>query len=337
MVDYHALEPKPIQTLQVNHTSFVYQYYLEQLKSYDRKMAIMRTKDFCMDQQSMDKEEQIATLEFLYMNDYMDELSHLIGHHSLDHEVHLIYGILLNRFGDGQFNPPLMWLKSLQFSHPSLHCLHQLIIVYRYFDLKKYSGLDAYLEKCDEALQKVNEPLALYYFELRYHELLFNHYWKTNNSLLARRYAYKIINKELSPRKTTMVQHHLALTYVFESYETSMDHAVKALHIAEEYNLTKHIISIKDRTIPFISAFHRVTDDVTTPDFVETAHLEIAREQYVPAIRMLKSLDTLTPFQESYLGFALKDKGMLKNAHQRFLKESGDLFFAQLPELYLER
>ncbi|TGB01873.1 AimR family lysis-lysogeny pheromone receptor [Halobacillus salinus] len=337
MSNDQVLKPRAIKSLQMNYQSKVYLYYLAMLREFPKDLALERTSHFCTEMSFEIVEDQVACLEFLYMNNYLAEMKQVIQDSVLDGEVKLIYEIVLNRMDEQLSEHPLLWLKSLHFSHPSLHCLHQFIMVYRYFDIKRYGGLDPYIENCDQALQQVNEPLALYFFEQRYHELLFNHYWKTDNTLLARRYAYKLINKELSQRKMIMIQHHLALTYAFENYHLALDHSYKALDNAEKSGLTHHIVSIKHRTIPFISALHKRTENVSTPDLVETAHLAIANDEYEEAARMLGSLRNRTPFQDCYYGVAIRDKQLVEQARSRFLKENGDHFFAKLPSLYANR
>ncbi|MCA0972601.1 AimR family lysis-lysogeny pheromone receptor [Halobacillus litoralis] len=336
MKDYQVLKPKAIQTLQMDYDSIVYDVYLDKLRNFSKEEAVEQTRAFCLIMRSHNIEDQIACLEFLYMNDFIEDVVQVLNSGVLNDDVKLLYRMTMERLGSS-YEQSLHWLKSLHFSHPSLHCLHQAIMAYRYFDMNMYQGLDGYIESYDQALQQVNEPLALYFFERRYHELLFHYYWKSNHILLARRYAYKLINKELSPRKKTTILHYLTLTYAFESYEVAMGHAYEALHYAEEHNQVKQIPSLKHRTIPFIAALHRQTADVTTPDFVETAHLAIADGRYEEGAAMLQSFEDLTPFQECYLGFALRDEKMIYNSERRFIDERGDRFFAQLSHEYRRR
>ncbi|WP_431803981.1 AimR family lysis-lysogeny pheromone receptor [Halobacillus andaensis] len=206
-----------------------------------------------------------------------------------------------------------------------------------YYDLKRYTVLDKYTEACYITLHKVREPLFYYYMSLRFDELSFQHYWKTNNLILARKYAFKYISKVLAPRKLCSMHHNLSQSYVFESFPFSMHHAKQALQIALQHDFPSEINSIKHNTIPFIAAYHRRTLNVSTPDVVETAHIALAENKKDRAVEILSSLQSLTPFQESYLGLATGNSPMLDHAHERFRSEYGDLFFAMLPKFYLNR
>ena len=176
-----------------------------------------------------------------------------------------------------------------------------------------------------------------YYLNQRYQELLFHHLWKTDNSILANRHAYKMVNTELSPRKKTQMYHNLALCNLYNGFDSAIEPLTKSLEIAEEYDLHTFIRMVKNQTLPFISAFHQKTKGVATSDPVEHAHLALARGDNDTATRILKSISDLSPFQESYLGLATQDTRMLKRSYQRFIHEQGDHFFARVPLEYLKR
>ncbi|RWZ52293.1 hypothetical protein EQV77_15300 [Halobacillus fulvus] len=333
----HVLEPKPIHSLQMVYTSDLYEHYSGLLKSHSKMTASDLSRQYCLTIRPDGIENQLAYAEFLYMNGYIRELNIVMRKFDFDEDIVFLYEVMLTRIHLGDYEFPEEWLDHRSFTHPSLKCLHKFIYLYYYYGRKKFSKLDQCIEICDELLRSVNEPLVHYYFQLRYNELLFHHYWKTNNPLLARRYAYKIINTELSPRKSTTMHHSLALTHVFESYELAMDQACNALHIALEYDLPEKD-EIRHRTIPFIAALHqKVEKDMDTPDLVESAHLDLARGDHDLAASKLKTLTSLTPFQQCYLGAALGDRNELIHSRERFITEYGDQFFAQLPDFYLNR
>ncbi|MGP4076095.1 AimR family lysis-lysogeny pheromone receptor [Halobacillus sp. K22] len=337
MVSYQVIEPSPLHQLQLNYTSSLYEIYIPLLKTLSKQEAILHASQYCLTHPPEKLEDQIAYLEFLYMNDFFKEVDILIHTNNLDSRLIYLYRLLLERLNSKPSKVQSQSLQQEEFLHPSLQCLHLFTIIYHYYDLKEYTGLDKYLEQIDEAMNAVNEPLTLYYMKIRYNELLFQHYWKTNNPLLAKKYAYKITNTELSPKKICRVYHNLALCNVFTDYQTSMEQAVKACEVAEKYSLERFAEIIKIHTIPFIAAYHLQTEKVTTPDPVETAHLAIADRDFTKAIRILENLERWTPFQECYMGAASKNAHLLENAHHRFIHELGDQFFAILPKHYLKR
>ncbi|WP_079525399.1 AimR family lysis-lysogeny pheromone receptor [Halobacillus hunanensis] len=337
MVSHKVIEPSRLSQAHMNEVSTIYQVYHDQLRHTSSKEAAEATKNYCLSSAHVKTEDKLASYEFLYMNDFFQELDEALSTTQDNSEVPLLYQILLTRYSKPLTNEDLEWLQTLSFSHPSLRCLHLFTLVYAYYDSKQYTGLDKYVDECYDALLHVNEPLFYYYMKLRFDELLFQHYWKTNNILLAKKYIYKVLNTDLSPRKQSGMNHNLALCHLYEDYDLSIGYAYAGLSIARENQLNKVITSIQNYTIPFISAFHKRTLNITTPDPVETAHLAIANNDRNTAESILSKLSVLTPFQESYLGLAREDRIMLKRAHNRFIQEYGDHFFAQLPLYYLER
>ncbi|KHE71904.1 AimR family lysis-lysogeny pheromone receptor [Halobacillus sp. BBL2006] len=337
MVKHQLIEPSPLHQLQMNHTSHLYEVYSKYLEDNSRELAAHLTKKYCLNHKPRSIEDQIAFLEFLYMNHFFSELELLIHSREFHNDVSLLYRLLLRRRHQAVSELQLKKIKSLKFSHPTLRCLHMFIIVQFYYDSKQYTGLDKYLEACDQALNEINEPLVYYYLNLRFNELLFHHYWKTNNSLLANRYAYKIINSELSSRNICHMYHQLALCNLFKGYQYSIHNAMIALELANK-NLYNHTAKmIKHYTIPFISAFHRQTKNIYTPDPAESAHIAIAENNFKEAERILSRLTEFTPMEECYLGVATKSKEMLIRSNQRFIHELGDQFYAQIPLFYMDR
>ncbi|MFC7321762.1 AimR family lysis-lysogeny pheromone receptor [Halobacillus campisalis] len=334
---HNLIEPSPITQIQIKQTSTVYKTYHQLLKVHSRTEATTLVKDYCLNTSPKTFEDQLAYLEFLYMNDFYQEAESLLNTEPFTDEATALYQILLDRKKSPLTYQQLRKLESLEFQHPSTQCLHFFTIVYGYYDLKRYTGLDKYMEDCFESLNKVNEPLFHYFMKLRFEELAFQHYWKTNNILLAKKHAYKYLNKVISPHQLCKMNHILALCHVFDSFEYSFEYAQTALEIAKDYELESSINSIENHTIPFICAFHQRTEHITTADPIETAHLAIADRDFKKAQHILLPLKNPTPFQQTYLGVATNSKEMLISAHERFKHENGDLFFANLPIHYLNR
>ena len=337
MTNNQLIEPSPLRQLQMNQQSSLYNVYLNNLKNHTKMEAVIRTRDFILSHYPKDLEEQIVCMEFFYMNDFFDDLAIITSSDYINEETSQLYRILLKRIKLETTDGFLDELKSLHYTHPALQCLHLFTIVYFYHDRKVYTALDKYLDNCEQVLQKVDEPLMYYYLNQRYQELLFHHYWKTNNPILASRYAYKMINTEVSPRKKSRMHHDLALCNLFNGYDSSMESLSNSVQIAKEHGLVPFVTAIQNHTLPFISAFHRQTEGINTSDPVEQAHLELARGKCDATREVLQSMSSLTPFQESYLGLATKDIEMLRHSYQRFIQERGDHFFARVPLEYMKR
>ncbi|MCA0985019.1 AimR family lysis-lysogeny pheromone receptor [Halobacillus yeomjeoni] len=337
MGNQHIIEPNQVNRIHLVHFSDIYEVYYHYLSIHSKSDALELTRRYVVKTIHKSIEEQLAAFEFLYMNDFFDELENELHKKHYDKGAALVYSIILKRKDTPLTEDELAELESLHFTHPSLQSLRLFLLVYAHYDLKQYQGMDKYADEIQASLFTINEPLLHYYLKLRYDEISFVHYWKTNNLILAKKFAYKFINSDLAPRKYTAMHHHLALCNAFHDYDEAMYYANKAADLAEKHRLTRALKSVSEHTIPFISAFHEKVGDIHTPDPVETAHINIMKGDLEPAITYLSSLNTLTPFQQSYLGLATRDKSLLLEAKDRFINQYGDMFFAQLPEQYLLR
>ncbi len=333
-----VIEPTRFNRIHMNYLSPAYKFYHHQLKDAESDtIAAERTREFCFTHKQTELEDQLAMMEFLYMNDYFTDLEKALEFEYLHSEVKDLYRIVLDRKTTRLTEQDLQEMETMEFEHPSLKCIHLFLLVYAYYDMKKFAGMDKYTEDIQEALFTINEPLFHYFMKLRFDELTFHHYFKTNSLVLARKFAYKYISSGLAPKKQATMHSHLALTYAFEDYETSLEYLKQTKRIADDHNLTAISQSVTENSIPFISAFHHRTENVKTNDPVEIAHLSIARGNPEKAIEILESRSSLSPFQQSYLGLAKKDLALLRDAKHRFVHDNGDMFFAQLPEHYMKR
>ncbi|MCA0972529.1 AimR family lysis-lysogeny pheromone receptor [Halobacillus litoralis] len=338
MKSYMVIEPTRFNRIHMNYLSPAYKFYHHQLKDAGSDtIAAERTREFCLTHEQRELEDQLAMMEFLYMNDYFEDLEKALEFEHIHSDVKKLYKIVLERKKVPLTAEDLKEMETFQFEHPSLKCIHLFLLVYGYYDMKRYAGMDKYTEEIQQALFTINEPLFHYFMKLRFDELTFHHYFKTNSLLLARKFAYKYISSGLAPKKQATMHSHLALTYAFEDYDTSLDYLYQTKQIADEHDLKMIARSVTHHSIPFISAFHRRTENVETSDPVEIAHLSIARGRPEDAIKILEGRKTLSPFQQSYLGLAKKDLALLREAKERFIHEQGDQFFAQLPEHYMKR
>lgn len=338
MKSYMVIEPTRFNRIHMNYLSPAYKFYHHQLKDAGSDtVAAERTREFCLTHKDTKLEDQLAMMEFLYMNDYFTDLENALEFEHLHPEVSMLYRIVLDRKTNRLTEEDLKEMEAMEFEHPSLKCIHLFLLVYAYYDMKKFAGMDKYTEDIQEALFTINEPLFHYFMKLRFDELTFHHYFKTNSLVLARKFAYKYISSGLAPKKQATMHSHLALTYAFEDYDISLDYLKKTQKIAEDHDLSMIAQSVTQNSIPFISAFHHRTENVETKDPVEIAHLSIARGNPDRAIEILEPRASLSPFQQSYLGLAKKDLALLREAKGRFMHEYGDLFFAQLPEYYMKR
>ncbi|MDC3414961.1 AimR family lysis-lysogeny pheromone receptor [Aquibacillus sp. 3ASR75-11] len=284
-----------------------------------------------------------VSLEFLYTNGFLDDVAILINknkqvHNARNHNWASVYQVILDR-RKNRTKPHryLSMLSSLKLEEDVLLCLRDFLHVYAYYEMCQYGMLGKYLDSLTENLATIEEPLIKELFSLRLDEVLLTYHWKRNEMVMARKYGFRLLNNTYNPRKKTDIHNTMALGYVFDRYQQAMSHANEALTIAHSINHSPGVYGITNYTIPFISAYHGVTDGVTSDDEAEQAHLALARGDNAACIEIIANIEFKTPFQMYYLGKAMQDKRLLEKSYVRFIEERSDYFFARLPLLELNR
>lgn len=303
--------------------------------------AVYAAKDFCMQAQS-DENRRIG-MEFLYVHGFLDELEILIekNNYSVNPQNKLwgsVYRIVLNR-RKYRSSPHdyITEINALTVLDVELNCMKDFLQVYAYFELGQFGMLGEYLDKLTTSINRINEPLLNELFSMRLDELLLTFHWKRNEMIMARKYGYKILKNTQSPRKKIDINNTMALGYLFESYQQAMFHAWEAKKIAHQTKLDHAIAGLNNFTIPFISAYHEMTDGITTTDPAEQAHLALGKGDTKTCVDILNRFESLTSFQQYYLGKATKDAELLRASYNRFIHERSDHFFAKLPLLELKK
>ncbi|WP_077623486.1 AimR family lysis-lysogeny pheromone receptor [Sediminibacillus massiliensis] len=303
--------------------------------------AIDLTKDFCL--MASSHQNRRTGMEFLYSYGFLEELDKLIdiNRHS-DNELNRRWGELywiINERRKRNLNTKeyLKLLSGLELGELELQCLSDFLKVYAHFERKEYGMLGTYLDRLLLAVHEVQDPLLNELFSVRLDEIMLTYHWKRNEMIIARKYGYRILNTTHSSRKKIDIHNTMALGYLFDSYQQAIEHAREAKRIALQTEDLTAIQGVNNFTIPFISAYHGVTEGIETPVESETAHLALARGDYETCVRILAGFEQLSPFQQYYLGKALQDKNLLEVAYRRFIHERSDYFFARLPLLEIQR
>lgn len=290
-----------------------------------------------------DKEMMKKGLEFLYMNGFYGDLQLLIDREtkSLDESRNLrakVYQLMMNR--KLKQEKPLVILnlaKSLQSTDPDLSCLIEFLKISSHYELRNFGKLGNFLDKQNELLAKVQDSFLLSYFHIRLYEILFTYYWVSNELIMARKYAFMVLNLTQNPKTKASININLALTYTFDTFPQGMYHLEEAMKIATEYNYSAILDTILNQNIPFLAAHHRVTEGISTNNPSELAHLEIAKGNLKKAEEILRKLSIDSPFKMYYLGLATKDKSLLYQSYNYFIQERSDHFFARLPLIALQK
>ncbi|HDR7640792.1 AimR family lysis-lysogeny pheromone receptor [Bacillus wiedmannii] len=133
----------------------------------------------------------------------------------------------------------------------------------------------------------------------------------------------------------------LGESYIFEDYNKAKAYLEQALYtLGDTFNDTmKNKKRCIMNTLNFLKLYHgKDLDDLYLTDPAEIAYLEIKRGNKEKAIEILNGLEKkngkLSAFQLCYMGIAKGDKKLIEKSLKKF-EENGNLFYAQLPKLYL--
>ncbi|KGX90304.1 AimR family lysis-lysogeny pheromone receptor [Pontibacillus marinus] len=327
---------KTVQDMIGENEPSLFSVLQELSKKYDEKTTIYLTKEFCVNCQT--HENQLVGMEFLYQNSFFDDLEKMIKFHkessnSLNNEWSLLYELQIKRKVHNIIGQDfLKLLEDVEVREDAtLLSLLTFLKIYGYYEMYEYEKLEIYQDVLTKYLLDIDNTIIRVYFQLRENELYLHYHWKRNEVQIARNYGHNMLENVFNPRKKCYTHLILAETYVLEDYNKAMEHANKALEIAEYYNLVQFIKDANNKVIPFIAAINGIYEGVETTDEVERAHLYLAAKRWEDALQILNKIQNPTPFQEYYLGLAKKDKDLLQKSYYRFLTERKDQFFALLP------
>src|SRR5699024_5807981 len=156
-------------------------------------------------------------------------------------------------------------------------------------------------------------------------------HWARNELIVARKYAFQVLNLTMNAKVKTNMHMNLGLTYTFDTYDQGMYHLNEALILAKKHDFYNSIRQIENHNIPFLSAHFKQLEGVTSTDDSERAHIEIAKGNLDKAKKILKDIEINSPFKLYYLGLATQDRNTLLKSYNHFIEKQSDYFFSRLP------
>src|SRR5699024_11227921 len=106
-----------------------------------------------------------------------------------------------------------------------------------YYDLREFDKIGDFLEKQQYLYHLIDDRYLVNSFRLRMYNYLFIYYWKRNELVMARMYAFRALNMTLHTMEEVNLHIHLWLSYTFDTLEQGMYHLKKARDIANSYQL----------------------------------------------------------------------------------------------------
>lgn len=298
------------------------------------------TRKYCLQSNSNDILKK--GMEFLYINGYYDDLEILIKRNnksniSSNHMWAAVYqNILDRRLKKCSPLESLQRINKIETKDPELKCLVEFFKVTTYYELNQFSQLGNFLAIQQELFLAIEDKLLLSFFKIRLNQILLTYHLTRNELIMARKYAFRILNQTKNPRTIASMHIKLGLSYTFDTYFQGMYHLNEALRVAKKNKLENVEKLVKQRNIPFLSAHFNKVDNISTPDPSEQAHIEIAKGNNQRAIELLTKLPLESPFQLYYLGKAKQDKNLLLQSYNSFIERRSDYFFSRLPLMLLK-
>ncbi|WP_068673754.1 AimR family lysis-lysogeny pheromone receptor [Oceanobacillus sp. Castelsardo] len=304
-------------------------------QKYSEEMAMEQMRQFCLD--STSKEIQKKGMEFLFINGYLRELRSLIekNKQSFDPSNRKwaeVYKIQL-QLREGNYKPieVLERINQIETNEPELLCLLEFAKVNIQFNMHSYHDLGNAICRYEELLPQIDDYFLVENFKIRYHLVTLTYTLMQNEIIMTRKHGYKLLNLTCNPEIQVETHIKLGESYTFDSYSQGMFHLRKALKIAKDNDMTSKIEFIEQTKIPFLAAYFNKTDNITTTNKSEQAHLEIMKGNYKKAIEILEQVPINTPFEKYYLGKAKQDKSLLIQSYKDFVYKRNDNFFCRLP------
>ncbi|SHG84976.1 AimR family lysis-lysogeny pheromone receptor [Ornithinibacillus halophilus] len=304
-------------------------------QEHGTQVATELTRKFCL--QSTSDEIQRVGLEFLYINGFYDDLYELIDKNmeSLNPRNRVwakVYKIMIyNKLVGNSFEELREELKAIKAPDPELKCLIEITIMDTYYNQREFGKVGNLIDKQFMLFDAINDEYLLSCFNQRFYQRLFIYYWKRNELIIARKYAFRALNQTTNPSTKANLHTNLGLTYSFDTYYQGMYHLKEALRIAQKHNLKRRIISIEKYNIPFLSAHFKKVRGIHSDDISEQAHIEIAKGNPDKAIQLLEGISLDSPFKMYYMGLAKQDENLLFQSYNDFIEKRRDYFFSRLP------
>lgn len=276
-------------------------------------------------------------LEFMYMNEYYHELQKLIHINAVRPEFENqqwahVYQVLLNHKNNTEHPKELLnELETIEKSSPSITIIVELAKMTIYQSMHEYRYIGEYIVRQQQLIDDIHDPMLRHSFQLRLREQLFMYYWKRNEGIIARKYAYKMLTHELKPLTCIRMHVNLGLTYLFDTFEQGMFHFNKAICIAKEHQETKALYSINNKTIPFFAAYFKRTEGIRSELLDEQAFVLISQGKKKEALTLLQKTSINDPYLLYYMGLATGEDHYFIRSYDCFIERRGDLFFVRLP------
>ncbi|MCY7492910.1 AimR family lysis-lysogeny pheromone receptor [Bacillus safensis] len=294
----------------------------------DNETAIM--KNYCLS--GVKKKNFAPALEYCYAKKLFDVIHFLINDNNKDDMWAVIYRLILNYrldVGSVEFRKEL---NGLQADRSETKILLDILKMYLNYDMGKYELALFQIEIIQEAIQEINDPFLTISFSARLEEVLINIYLKQENNIeKARRSAENLLEDDLSLNLNLQAYYTLGLSYILESYQTSLYYYLKCINILEKHpDRVKELIQNKEEIAILQSLWNEKVEE---------------RYQVTLLAKTLASGESLIKFYKHnyYSKYAYLLDGIKENSKEKLLislcmfTEKKDIFRSNIPKIHLKK
>lgn len=262
-----------------------------------------------------------------------------------------VYRVLYKRSKSGLVGKALLTeveKKRKTVKSTEMKLLLDIVYCYGVYDSGDYRFLYGYASDVKEKIQNEiieKEKFIRQSFIIKINESIHATYLALCKIEKVREYAKYLMNYLGEPGKYPIPQASalcvLGESYIFEDYKKSkmyLDQAIRTLgdSFNEKMEEKKRLIM---NTLNFLKIYHgKDLDGICPTDPAEVAFLEIKKGNKEKAIEILNGLEKengkLSAFQLCYMGIAKEDRKLIEKSLKKF-EEIGNIFYAQLPKIYL--
>ncbi|MEC2422473.1 AimR family lysis-lysogeny pheromone receptor [Bacillus velezensis] len=292
----------------------------------DNETIIM--KEYCLS--GVKKKNFAPALEYCYAKKLFDVIHILINNKNKDSMWAIIYQLILRyrlELGSIEFRKEL---DNLQPDGIETQTLIEILKMYLNYDVGKYEITLYQIDKIREQIKNINDPFLTLSFSARLEEVLLNIYLKQENNIeKARRSARILLKDDISLNLNLQAFYTLGLSYMTESYKTSLRYYQKCIGILKEHpDRMKELIQNKEEIAILQKFWNEPIDE---------------QYQVTSFSKALAAEKGLASFYEDdyYRKYALLIDGINEKSKEKLLlslylfTEKNDKFRANLPKIHL--
>lgn len=227
----------------------------------------------------------------------------------------------------------LFLLQEYKPKTPEMKIFSQLLLARVYYMMKEYKMMFKTAKIVEKSVEKIKNVFIRESFTARLCEIFAQGYLYVRSDVKkARYYANTVINfKLLCPKFTSHMYHLLGTSFLFESYEKSVDYFTTYYNFLSSQGRSELTKEVLHQDIYFAKVlWGQETSEIDTDDPLEKMHYYARKGDTEAVVSMMCDDYSENPYALCYQGIAENNPELLLRSAAKFI-ETGNKFFAELP------